>query len=60
MFDTIVERFEQYISEYSYERYRLGRQELVYDIQNSIIIHVSIRPENYNRIVFEEIFNIIY
>lgn len=57
MFDTIVERFEQYISEYSYERYRLGRQELVYDIQNSIIIHVSIRPENYNRIVFEEIFN---
>jgi len=57
MFCTIIERFEQYISEYSYVCYKLGDQELVYDIENSIIIHISVRAENFNRIVLEVIFN---
>lgn len=56
-FNTVVARFEQYISGFSFVRYELGERELVYDIENSIVIHVSVRSENYNRIVLEVIFN---
>ena len=57
VFRIIIERFEQYLSEYSFVRYTLGQQEFVYDIEKSIIIHISVRPENYNRIVLEVIFS---
>lgn len=55
-FNLVVEEFEGYIKEYSFIKYRIGSQEIVYLIEDSIIEHLSIREENYARVVIEEIF----
>lgn len=57
VFYTVISRFEQYISEYSYARYKISEEELVYKIEDSIIVHISVRTENYGRIVLEVIFD---
>lgn len=56
-FELLRERFEKYISEYSFRVFTIGYQEVVYLIEDSIIEHISVRKENYGRVVIEEIFN---
>ena len=55
-FITVVKAFECYIKEYSYNKYMLETQEVVYLIEDSIIEHLSVRDENEGRVVIEEIF----
>ena len=57
MIETAKKLFEQFISPYSYSLYHIAPKESVYLIEDSIIVHMSIRPENNNQIVIEEIFN---
>lgn len=57
MFHKVIERFEQHISQYAFSVYCLDDEEYVYDVENSIILHISKRKENYGRVVIEEIFN---
>lgn len=56
-FELLRERFEKYISAYSFRVFTIGYQEVVYLIEDSIIEHISVRKENYGRVVIEEIFN---
>ncbi len=56
-FDIILTRFEKYISEYSFSKYVIGYQEVVYLIEDSAIEYFSVHKENCGRIVIEEIFN---
>lgn len=56
-FDVVIKRFEEYISAYSYRVFAIGDQEAVYLVEDSIIEHISVREENYGRVVIEEIFN---
>lgn len=57
MFRTVIDRFNEYISEYSYTSHALGEQEYVYEIANSIIIHISSATNPRYHIVMIEIFN---
>lgn len=56
-FSKVLKRFEEYISEYSFQKFIIEKQEVVYLIEDSIIEYFSVRGENYGRIVIEEIFN---
>lgn len=56
-FELLRERFEKYISEYSFRVFTIGYQEVVYLIEDSIIEHISVRKANYGRVIIEEIFN---
>ena len=56
-FKAVIERFEGYIADYSYNKFSFGNQEVVYLIEDSIIEYFSIREENHGRVIIEEIFN---
>ena len=56
-FSKVLKRFEEYISEYFFQKFIIEKQEVVYLIEDSIIEYFSVRGENYGRIVIEEIFN---
>ncbi len=56
-YTRLIESFEYYISDYSFKVYTISAQERVYLIEDSIIEYLSIREEDYGRLVIEEIFN---
>ena len=57
MFDSVISAFESFISKYEFTRSAIGPTEIVYVIEDSIIEHISVQTEKYNRVVIEEIFN---
>lgn len=56
-FNVIIKRFEKFILGYSFQKFAMGKQEMVYLIEDSIIEYISVRKENCGNIVIEEIFN---
>lgn len=56
-FNVIIKRFEKFILGYSFQKFAIGNQEMVYLIEDSIIEYISVRKENGGHIVIEEIFN---
>lgn len=56
-FNVIIKRFEKFILGYSFQKFAIGNQEMVYLIEDSIIEYISVRKENCGHIVIEEIFN---
>lgn len=56
-FETCTQKFEQYIKNHTYNTYKVWKCGTVYIIDESTIIYVSIKPENQEQFVIEEIFS---
>lgn len=56
-FKTYSHKFEQYICNFSYDIYKVWECGTAYIIDKSIIIYVSIKAENQEQFVIEEIFS---
>ena len=55
---TFLNELELNLVGYEFKKYNLSENQLVYDIQNSAIVSILLKEENYNEhIIVEEIFN---